>query len=182
MDDPTAVDDESSRQSTPAKQKRTVVRGTRAFLERQSESFGPLAPETLHEYAWPPGQTKERWMLQEQLMEYVQVSSFKRKYPDLARRPVDAEERAMLINLAVISETLAELGLTAIPSAHVRDLLQTDFPREFDLFQRAQLERQKHAAAAKHREMDAVSGCAQHRILFRSRTTRASWRSCAPSA
>ena len=45
-----------------------------------------------------------------QLMEFVGVSSFKRKYPDLSRRAVEAHERTMLIRAGVVSETLAELG------------------------------------------------------------------------
>lgn len=103
--------------------KKIRVRGHRLFVEKQAESFGPLPAENLYEYTWPLD-SKDKWFLQEQvcrrpmhstqpiaqLMEYVQVSSFKRKYPELTRRQVDSEERSMLIRQNVISETLAELG------------------------------------------------------------------------
>lgn len=37
--------------------------------------------ENLTEYKWPPDETGEYYMLQEQVSEYLGVTSFKRKYP-----------------------------------------------------------------------------------------------------
>lgn len=37
--------------------------------------------ENLTEYKWPPDDTGEYYMLQEQVSEYLGVTSFKRKYP-----------------------------------------------------------------------------------------------------
>lgn len=40
--------------------------------------------ENLTEYKWPPDDTGEYYMLQEQVSEYLGVTSFKRKYPGIA--------------------------------------------------------------------------------------------------
>lgn len=39
--------------------------------------------ENLTEYKWPPDDTGEYYMLQEQVSEYLGVTSFKRKYPGI---------------------------------------------------------------------------------------------------
>lgn len=39
--------------------------------------------ENLTEYKWPPDDTGEYYMLQEQVSEYLGVTSFKRKYPGM---------------------------------------------------------------------------------------------------
>lgn len=39
--------------------------------------------ENLIEYKWPPDETGEYYMLQEQVSEYLGVTSFKRKYPGI---------------------------------------------------------------------------------------------------
>jgi hypothetical protein len=42
--------------------------------------------ENLFEYQWPQEKIGDYWMLQEQVSEFLGVSSFKRKHPDLVRR------------------------------------------------------------------------------------------------
>lgn len=49
-------------------------------------------------------------MIQEQVSNYLGVKSFKRKYPDIKRRPVDSEERAYLVDSGLVSESLCDLG------------------------------------------------------------------------
>lgn len=44
-------------------------------------SFSYYPAENLIEYKWPPDETGEYYMLQEQVSEYLGVTSFKRKYP-----------------------------------------------------------------------------------------------------
>lgn len=41
--------------------------------------------ENLTEYKWPPDDTGEYYMLQEQVSEYLGVTSFKRKYPGITK-------------------------------------------------------------------------------------------------
>lgn len=46
-------------------------------------SFSYFPAENLIEYKWPPDETGEYYMLQEQVSEYLGVTSFKRKYPGI---------------------------------------------------------------------------------------------------
>ncbi len=50
-------------------------------------------------------------MIQEQISNFLGVKSFKRKYPDIRRRPVDLEERAYLVDSGLVSEALCDLGI-----------------------------------------------------------------------
>lgn len=47
-------------------------------------SFSYYPAENLIEYKWPPDEAGEYYMLQEQVSEYLGVTSFKRKYPGTA--------------------------------------------------------------------------------------------------
>lgn len=46
-------------------------------------SFSYYPAENLIEYKWPPDEAGEYYMLQEQVSEYLGVTSFKRKYPGI---------------------------------------------------------------------------------------------------
>ena len=68
------------------------------------------------------------------MTEYLHVKSFKRKYPDCPRRVVDMEERDFLMEMKIVNETQADLGLTAIPSSSVLDIMcQVSFIFDFRL-------------------------------------------------
>ena len=98
--------------------------------------YNPLAhvtSETLFEYKWPlEGRFSEHFFLQEQVTEFLGVKSFKRKYPDCPRRSVHMEERDFLIEMNVVNTTQADLGLTAIPSAHVLDIMCDEFYDKYE--------------------------------------------------
>lgn len=66
----------------------------------QDLGFSYYPAENLIEYKWPPDETGEYYMLQEQVSEYLGVTSFKRKYP----------------------------GLTALRSDEVIDLMIKEYP------------------------------------------------------
>uniref|UniRef100_A0A8C2HRV3 PHD finger protein 10 n=1 Tax=Cyprinus carpio TaxID=7962 RepID=A0A8C2HRV3_CYPCA len=82
----------------------------------------------LTEYKWPPDDTGEYYMLQEQVSEYLGVTSFKRKYPDLERRDLSHKEKLYLREQNVITETQCTLGLTALRSDEVIDLMIKEYP------------------------------------------------------
>ena len=42
--------------------------------------------EKLFEYQWPQEKGSEHWLLQEHVQEYLGISSFKRKHPDIMKR------------------------------------------------------------------------------------------------
>jgi len=87
-----------------------------------------VTAETLYEFQWPlDDPNADYYMLQEQLTEYLGLKSFRRKYPDLKRRMVDMEERDFLRSQKVVSETQVDLGLTAISSADILDIMFNDF-------------------------------------------------------
>ncbi|XP_068089502.1 PHD finger protein 10 [Hyperolius riggenbachi] len=67
-------------------------------------------------------------MLQEQVSEYLGVTSFKRKYPDLERRDLSHKEKLYLREQNVITETQCTLGLTALRSDEVIDLMIKEYP------------------------------------------------------
>ncbi|XP_073484102.1 PHD finger protein 10 isoform X2 [Aquarana catesbeiana] len=84
--------------------------------------------ENLVEYKWPSDETGEYYMLQEQVSEYLGVTSFKRKYPDLERRDLSHKEKLYLREQNVITETQCTLGLTALRSDEVIDLMMKEYP------------------------------------------------------
>ena len=60
----------------------------------------------LLEYKWPlEGKDSEYYFLQEQVSEYLDIKSFKRRYPDVNRRNVDHEERDFLVEMGVVTVT-----------------------------------------------------------------------------
>merc|ERR1719445_2180806 len=101
-----------------------------------SGSYNPLAhvtSETLFEYKWPlEGRHSEHYFLQEQVTEFLGVKSFKRKYPDCPRRTINVDERDFLIEMKIVNETQADLGLTAIPSTYVLDIMCAEFYDKYE--------------------------------------------------
>lgn len=104
--------------------------------------------EFLAEYEWPQptaGNARnggDSFMIQEQIAEYLGVKSFKRKYPDLMRRPVDMEERNYIMEQSLASEKMCDLGLTAVYASEVLDIMYNDYPEKYEEYKRYQ--REKH--------------------------------------
>jgi len=107
-------------------------------MTEMSGNHNPLAhvtAETLFEYKWPlDGRNSEHYFLQEQVTEYLGVKSFKRKYPDCPRRTIEMHERDFLIEMKIVNETQADLGLTAIPSGSLLDIMCSDFYEKYDAY------------------------------------------------
>lgn len=113
----------------------------------------------LAEYEWPQptgGNSRtasDTYMIQEQIAEYLGVKSFKRKYPDLMRRPVDMEERNYIMEQGLASEKMCDLGLTAVYASEVLDIMCNDYPDKYEEYKRFQrekhyLDRQKYLRTA----------------------------------
>ena len=100
--------------------------------------YNPLAhvsAENLFEYKWPPeGRDSEHYFLQEQVTEFLGVKSFKRKYPDCPRRTINMQERDYLTEMKIVNETQANLGLTAIPSVDLLDIMCADFYDKYEAY------------------------------------------------
>lgn len=102
----------------------------------------------LAEYEWPQknkyGQkprNSEMYMIQEQISEYLGIKSFKRKYPDLVRRPVEMEERNYIMENCLVSEKMCDLGLTAVVLQEILDIMCNDYPEKYEEYTRYQREK-----------------------------------------
>ncbi|GFO17052.1 PHD finger protein 10 [Plakobranchus ocellatus] len=107
--------------------------------------------ENLFEYQWPVD-GGEWHLLQEQVSEYLSIKSFKRKYPDLDRRVCDKEEKDFLRDKGVVSETQSDLGLTALRSEEVYDLMMKDYNDKYQEYITFLQEKQKKVIREKHKE------------------------------
>lgn len=103
-----------------------------------------MTAETLFEYKWPLNNPDaEFYFLQEQIIEFLGHKSFRRKYPNLERRAVDMEERDFLREQKIVSETQCDLGLTAINSTEVLDILYSDFPDKYEEYRKIEEQRRE---------------------------------------
>ncbi|XP_017932873.1 PHD finger protein 10 isoform X2 [Manacus vitellinus] len=125
MDD---TEENSNDGSQPSKRRRMGSGDSSRSCETSSQDLGYsyFPAENLIEYKWPPDETGEYYMLQEQVSEYLGVTSFKRKYPE--RRDLSHKEKLYLRELNVITETQCTLGLTALRSDEVIDLMIKEYP------------------------------------------------------
>ncbi|XP_066228914.1 PHD finger protein 10 isoform X2 [Saccopteryx leptura] len=122
------IEDNSNDGTQPSKRRRMGSGDSSRSCETSSQdlSFSYYPAENLIEYKWPPDETGEYYMLQEQVSEYLGVTSFKRKYPE--RRDLSHKEKLYLRELNVITETQCTLGLTALRSDEVIDLMIKEYP------------------------------------------------------
>ncbi|CAL8069718.1 unnamed protein product [Calicophoron daubneyi] len=155
--------------------------------------------EDIFEYDWadsdsesPSERSKESYVVQEMLADYLKIKSFKRKYPDLTRRTMDAYERSWLQQEGLVPVGRADLGLTALRTDEVMKLLQDDYPEVHtalsDLFRRRRFEKtaeiqkrqyeaariergEARAEAARRRAVDSAADF-NHRLVTDRLTNR----------
>lgn len=120
----------------------------------QEPGFTTYFPaENLTEYKWPADETGDYYMLQEQVSEYLGVTSFKRKYPDLERRDLSHKEKLHLREQNVITETQCTLGLTALRSDEVIDLMIKEYPAKHAEYSVILQERERQRIAKEYSQM-----------------------------
>lgn len=113
------------------------------------------------EYDWPPpkgccpARNRDTFMIQEQIAEYLGVKSFKRKYQDLQRRPVEMEERNYLMEKGMVSEKMCDLGLTAVLASDVLDIMHNDFYEKYEDYKKYLREKQIKDLSARTKAMQA---------------------------
>lgn len=140
----------STTESTPNRGNRKGRMEINVDPEAQAE----FTVDMIAEYMWPLNDGNgETYMIQEQISAYLGVKSFKRKYPNMQRRTVDHDERQYLLERKLVSESLCDLGLTALPSHEVLDVLCTDFPEKFEEYRRFTRERVQRELSNKQRAM-----------------------------
>ncbi|KAI5646296.1 hypothetical protein NE865_01758 [Phthorimaea operculella] len=104
------------------------------------------------EYMWPPPETPgaehQVMMIQEQVAMFLGVKSFKRRYPELKRRAVAAEERDYVLSKGLVSEPLCDLGITAVDASEVLDIMLSDYPHKYEEYRQHQRDKQRELEAA----------------------------------
>ncbi|XP_043285184.1 uncharacterized protein e(y)3 isoform X2 [Venturia canescens] len=127
---------------------------------------GPFTVDKVAEYDWPLDPTKknETFMIQEQISHYLGVKSFKRKYPDLKRRMVEMEERNFLRENGLVSEAMCDMGLTAVLSSEVLDVMCSDFPDQYEEYRKHIREKQMKEHLKKQKELTAAANAEKNRI------------------
>ncbi|XP_050541686.1 inner centromere protein A isoform X2 [Daktulosphaira vitifoliae] len=118
------------------------------------ESNKTLTVDQIAEYQWPL-EGGELYMIQEQISNYLGVKSFKRKYPGLKRRNVEAEERSFLCDSGLVAESLCDLGLTVLYSSEVLDIMYVDFPEKYEELR--EYMRLKHAKELSNRHKALIT-------------------------
>ncbi|XP_015119936.1 titin [Diachasma alloeum] len=125
---------------------------------------GPFTVEKIAEYEWPVDRKGDTFMIQEQISQYLGVKSFKRKYPDLKRRMVDMEERNHLRENGLVSESMCDMGLTAVCSSEVLDIMCSDFPDQYEEYRKHMREKQIKEHSKKQKELTAAANAEKNRI------------------
>lgn len=131
---------------TPTNPKKKV--GLREVFDPSSQT--PLTACQLTEYGWPSDDPNaELWMVQEQVASYLCIKgSLKRKYPDIKRRTADIVERNYLRDRRIVTDTQADLGVTAVLSRQILDIFFNDFPDKYEEYLAAQSEKKEQAYKA----------------------------------
>ncbi|XP_040023364.1 PHD finger protein 10 isoform X1 [Gasterosteus aculeatus] len=149
------MEEESNDGSQPPKRRRMGSGDSSRSFDTFSQDLGPtyFPAENLTEYKWPADDTGEYYMLQEQVSEYLGVTSFKRKYPDMERRDLSHKEKLYLREQNVITETQCTLGLTALRSDEVIDLMIKEYPAKHAEYSVILQERERQRIAKEYSQM-----------------------------
>ncbi|GMT11234.1 hypothetical protein PFISCL1PPCAC_2531 [Pristionchus fissidentatus] len=119
----------------------------------------PVTALDLIEYEWPI-KSSERYFLQEQIADLLDVKSFKRKYADMTRRLVEVPEKEYLqVTFPAFSKTIGEHqmhGMTALRAIEVRELMANEYPSIYTEYQKAAVNRIKAELAEQQKAFDAI--------------------------
>jgi hypothetical protein len=132
---------------------------------------------TVVEYQWPLDNAGESLMIQEQISEYLGVISFKRKYPDLKRREVKAEEMAYLREKGLVTKSMCDLGLTAVNSSEILDIMYIDFQEKYEEYCRFMRARQAKEFTTTQKAVLAATNGEKNKLDYRNKAIRsaAAW-------
>ncbi|KPP70237.1 hypothetical protein Z043_110954, partial [Scleropages formosus] len=149
------TEDNSNDGSQVPKRRRMGSGDSSRSCDTSSQDLGPtyFPAENLVEYKWPSDDSGEYYMLQEQVSEYLGVTSFKRKYPDLERRDLSHKEKLYLREQNVITETQCTLGLTALRSDEVIDLMIKEYPAKHAEYSVILQERERQRITKEYSQM-----------------------------
>ncbi|XP_063230258.1 uncharacterized protein LOC134535176 [Bacillus rossius redtenbacheri] len=154
-------------------------RKNRMEIPMDSENIKEFTVDMLAEYLWPLEKGGEHLMIQEQISQYLGVKSFKRKYPDIRRRAVEAEEKTYLREKGLVSEYLSDLGLTAVFSSEILDIMFTDFQEKYEEYRRYMRDRQAKEFTSKQKAISAVTSGEKSKQDYKEKavSSAAAWNS-----
>ncbi|EYC43458.1 hypothetical protein Y032_0493g2436 [Ancylostoma ceylanicum] len=112
----------------------------------------------LIEYEWPL-KSGDKYFLQEQVGDLLDIKSFSRKFPDMSRRKVEKVERDWLCATYNIHQIMNETqlrDLCAMRSVEIHDLMASEYPAIYQEFQKVTAERLKALMAEQAKEMEAI--------------------------
>ena len=120
--------EQHQQQQQQEQQQAAVSSSTTASLEAEAADTSNQTPsQSLTERfllrSLATARPEELCVLQEQISEYMEVKSFKRKYPDINRRFPDVLERRFLKEARAVSETQCDLGLNVLCLGDVLELM-----------------------------------------------------------
>ncbi|XP_039266830.2 uncharacterized protein LOC120342179 isoform X1 [Styela clava] len=122
---------------------------------KQKNTFSLLTAADVIEYQWPNDGTGDYYMIQEQISSFLSITSFKRKYPEIERRKLDARELNHLMLNMLVSEVQVTLGLTAVRSRDVCDLMMREYPDKYQEYVNVLDEKRKESIKKKHLQYSA---------------------------
>jgi hypothetical protein len=128
--------------------------------------------EQVVEYQWPLEKGGEKVMIQEQVSEYLGVKSFQRNYPHLKRRIVKGEEMMYLREKGLVTETACNLGLTAVNSSEVLNIMYRDFQEKHEEYCRFMRARQVKEIAAKQKAVLDAKNSEKNKLEYRNKAIR----------
>jgi hypothetical protein len=101
--------------------------------------------------------SEDLYVLQEQISEYLDVKSFKRKHPDIFRRFSDVKERVFLRDFGVVNETQCDLGLNALKLVEVLDLMANEYREKYNEFSAFLNEKRRKAVTLLKQQSQAAA-------------------------
>uniref|UniRef100_A0AC35FPV4 PHD-type domain-containing protein n=1 Tax=Panagrolaimus sp. PS1159 TaxID=55785 RepID=A0AC35FPV4_9BILA len=142
--------------------------GESSRISKKSWGTRPLPAEVLHveihpsqiiEYEWPLKSGK-RFFIQEQIAQLLGVTSFKRKFPELSRRSLAADERKYLVEELKLGDSMPlhlMNCMTVLESSEVHQLMSEKYPEIYNDYQKSLGDKIRQNLIEKQRLLDVLA-------------------------
>ncbi|KAK4886157.1 hypothetical protein RN001_002428 [Aquatica leii] len=137
-----------------------IRKGSRLEIHQEPEGE-VISADKLAEYSWGGGGP---YMLQEQVAQFLGIKSFKRKYPGIHRRTVDMQERDFIRESCLASEAMCDMGLTAVKSEDILDIMYTDFQHKYEEYCKHQRDRQAKDVSNKQKALSLAASQEKNKL------------------
>uniref|UniRef100_A0A914YML7 PHD-type domain-containing protein n=1 Tax=Panagrolaimus superbus TaxID=310955 RepID=A0A914YML7_9BILA len=148
----------------------SVQSSTGESSRKSQKSWGtrPLPAEVLHveihpsqiiEYEWPL-KSGQKYFIQEQIAQLLGVTSFKRKFPELSRRSLAADERKYLVEELKLADSMPlhlMNCMTVLESSEVHQLMSSQYAEIYSEYQKSIADKIRNNLLEKQRQLDALA-------------------------